>query len=371
MKVLYVSTVSSTINAFLVPHIEMLKKMGATVDVAANINRSFNQKIIDLGCRTYELSFSRSPLRNNYFKLIQEVKNIIIKEKYDIVHTHTPIASAVVRLACRDIKNVKVLYTVHGFHFYNGAPAVNWIIYYPIERYLANFTETIITINEEDYRRAKKFNAKSVEYVPGVGLDLTEVKKYYVDSNNLRKSLGFIEDDIILMSVGELNSNKNHRIVLKSLAVLNIKKIKYIVCGEGTLLKELESYANDLGISEQVYFLGFRDDIYELLDIADIYVFPSFREGLSKSVMEAMAKGKPIIASDIRGNRDLVDNGKGGFLFNPKNAKQLNTSILRLIKNKKMMCSMGEYNMKKIKQYSLDTVLKKLKRIYRNVIEQE
>lgn len=365
MKILYVSTISNTVNAFLVPHIKMIIEAGHQVDVAFNINSPVHEELIKLGCQIYEIDFDRSPFKNNYRKLVNKIKNIIMEKKYDLVHTHTPIASAIVRLASKDLPNVQVMYTAHGFHFFDGAPLKNWLVYYPIEKILSRYTDTIITINDEDYRRAQKFDAKNVEFVPGVGLDLEEVTYSPVRKKKILEELSIENKDIILLSVGELNNNKNHKIVLEAIAQLKNDSLKYYICGSGILKEKLIRYSTDLGIENQVYFLGRRNDIYEMLHISDVFIFPSYREGLSKALMEAMAMEKPIIASDIRGNRDLVDKNKGGWLFNPKDLNQLTYYINKLIENPDDQIKFGKYNKKKITSYSMEVVLKKMKAIYR------
>lgn len=365
MKILYVTTVSSTVDAFLVPHIQMLVDGGNKVDVAFKINKPLRIELKKIVTNIYNFNFNRSPLKNNYIKIISRLRDLINNEDYDIVHTHTPIASAIVRLACRNLTNIKVIYTAHGFHFYDGAPLKNWIFYYPIEKYLSKVTDILITINEEDYKKAQNFNAKQVEYIPGVGIDLNKINTDKSIIKDIKNKLNIKENDSILLSVGELNANKNHKIVLEALRVMKNKQIKYFICGEGHLKSELENLVVEYNLKDQVKFLGYRNDIMEVLSIADVFIFPSFREGLSKALMEAMALGKPIIASDIRGNRDLIDYNKGGLLFDPLNIDELSSCISQMIGNKSMRNKMSKYNIEKIKFYSLNNVLEKMKKIYK------
>jgi glycosyltransferase involved in cell wall biosynthesis len=188
MKILYVTTISNTVNAFLIPHIELLIKQGHKVDVAFNIVRKVDPKLIKMGCTVYNIEFQRSPISSKNYTAYKKLKRIIKNGKYDIIHTHSPVASACVRIACKNMKNVKVIYTAHGFHFYKGAPLKNWILYYPIEKWLSRYTDCLITINKEDYNTAinKNFKASEIKMVHGVGIDLnkfqiqTEKKK---DSN--------------------------------------------------------------------------------------------------------------------------------------------------------------------------------------------
>src|SRR5699024_1734497 len=175
MRILYVTTVSSTMNAFLIPHIKMLVDKSHQVDVAFNLTRPLKNELKKLITNVHQLEFSRFPIRNNYLKLVKDMKAVVVEGEYDIVHTHTPIASLVVRLACRNLKNVKVIYTAHGFHFFEGAPKKNWSLIYPIEKFLSKYTDVLITMNEEDYQLAsKKLYANRIAKVNGVGIDLSK-----------------------------------------------------------------------------------------------------------------------------------------------------------------------------------------------------
>jgi len=206
MKILYVTTISNTVNAFLIPHIKMLIQEEHQVDVAFNIVQEVNPEIIQMGCKIHQIPLQRSPLNISNYKTTKLLKNIIISEGYDIVHTHTPVASVIVRLACRKLKNVKVFYTAHGFHFYKGAPISSWLLYYPLEKWLSRYTDTLITINKEDYSRAKRnFKAKKIEYIPGIGINLKSFQLVEADEKFIRTELSLPKDTIILLSVGERN----------------------------------------------------------------------------------------------------------------------------------------------------------------------
>lgn len=364
MKILMVSTISNTINTFLVPHIQMLVNQGVQVDVAFNEEQKVDIRLKELGCNIYIIKFNRSIFKNNFPSLIRDLRKIVIDGKYDVVHTHTPIASTIVRIACKNIQNTDVYYTAHGFHFYKGSPALNWIIYYPIERFLSRFTDKLITINAEDFHVSQKFNAKKNYLVRGVGIDLEKIGSANNNQLLLKNELNIPDESIILLSIGELNKNKNHKIVIEAISKLDKSDIHYVICGVGKELENLKSLAKKLGLERQVHFLGFRKDISEILNYTDVFVFPSFREGLSVSVMEAMASGLPIIASDIRGNRDLVINGQGGELFNPNDSEELSYKISKFYTDKFLRKKYGKFNLDRIKLFSLDEVLKDMKEIY-------
>jgi glycosyltransferase involved in cell wall biosynthesis len=365
MKILIVTTISNTVNLFLIPHIKLLIDQGYQVDIAFNTFHDVKSEIIEMGCKVHNIEFQRSPINRQNILAYKKLKKLVNNEKYDIVHTHTPVASACVRLACRKMKNVKVIYTAHGFHFYNGAPFLNWFLYYPIEKYLSKYTDILITINNEDYKRANSlFNAKKVEYVPGVGLDTRKIQSMTTDKQAKRKELGLPNEAFLLLSVGELNNNKNHKAVIKAIAKLNNPNIYYVVCGQGPLVSYLNKLILEMGLEKQVKLLGFRKDIIEICKAADLFIFPSLREGLSVALMEAMACKLPVVCSDIRGNRDLVKDGEGGYLVFPDDEEAFANALQKFSGNLSLIESFGDYNKNLMKQYEIESVLKKMKSIY-------
>lgn len=313
MKILYVATVGGFMK-FFKDLVRQLIDDGHVVDFAANQSSS---KVPDYyskwGCKIFDISCSRSPLSFGNIKAIKQIRNLA--KEYDIVHCHTPIAAACTRLACKGLrkKGVKVIYTAHGFHFYKGAPKKNWLIYYPVEKICARWTDVLITINKEDYELAKKkLHAKKVEYVPGVGIDVDKFANTMVNRIQKRQEIGVPEDAFMLLSVGELNANKNHHIVIKALAEIGDPNIHYVIAGKGDKKDELEALAKELNVN--LHLLGYRSDVAELYKVADLYILPSIREGLNVSVMEALSSGCPVVASKIRGNVDMISND---YCFNP------------------------------------------------------
>lgn len=369
MKILYVATISNTVNAFLIPHIKMLVDQGHQVDVAFSIKNPVNDEIIDMGCRVHTLEFERSPLKKGNYEAYKKIKRIIKDESYDLVHTHTPVASTIVRLACRRIKNTKVFYTVHGFHFFKGAPLINWLTYYPIEKWLSKYTDCLITINEEDYNTAinKNFKASEIKLVHGVGVDLNKFEPQTKDKKNqIRKEYGYKEDDFILFYAAELNSNKHQDLLIDVINILKdkIPNIKLLLAGSGTLEVQYKKKVDQLELGNHVEFLGFRKDVKKLLSLSDISVASSKREGLPVNVMEAMATGLPIIVTNVRGHCDLIENGLNGFLVEIKNLNGFTKAIEELHKNKQLRIKFGMKNLELINKYSLENVLKEIENIY-------
>lgn len=368
MKILYVTTISNTINAFLIPHIKMLINQGHQVDIACNVKRDINRELMDLGCKVYNIEFQRSPLQKDNIKAFKKLKKLIQDKKYDLIHTHTPVASACVRLACKNFNNIKVIYTAHGFHFYKGAPIQNWLIYYPIEKWLSKYTDCLLTINNEDYKIAKeKLKAKHVEMINGVGIDTSKFTPQTLDEKlQLRKEYGFSEKDFILIFVGELNHNKHQDLLINVVHRLKdkIPNIKLLLVGKGKMHDKYAQLVNKLGIEKYVEFLGYRNDVPNLMLISDIAVSSSRREGLPVNVMEAMATGLPLVVTNCRGNRDLVKNGYNGYIIENDDIEEFSRKIEKLYLSKKVREKYGIASLTMIEEYKIDIVLEKMKKIY-------
>ena len=325
-KMLMVATVPSMIGQFNMNNISILLNLEYEVHVACNWNDrsvwtqekvdNLKNKLNDLEVKFYQIDFSRSIFDlKNHFESYKQILELTNKNKYNFIHCHTPIASVITRLVCKKSR-IKCIYTAHGFHFYKGAPLINWMIFYPIEKYLSKYTDILITINKEDYNRAKNnFKMKAIEYIPGVGVDIQKFQLDDFDRDSYRKQLGLNKNDFMILSVGELNKNKNHEIIVRAVAKLKNTNIHYFIAGEGNLKYYLKKLAVELNVDKQVHLLGYRSDIVELNNCADIFAFPSIREGLGLAAIEAMAAGKPIITSNTRGINDYSKNGVTGFKY--------------------------------------------------------
>lgn len=367
-KVLFTATVTKThINTFHLPYIKFFKEKGYEIHVCSK-NDFIGEECIIPNCDIhYDVEFERSPINIKNIKAYKHLKKIINENDYEIIHCNTPVASILTRLAAIKArkKGTKVIYTAHGFHFFKGAPLLNWILYYPAEKICSYFTDVLITINKEDYELAKKkMKAKVVEYVPGVGVDIDKFDKVIIDKIEKRKELRIDKDNIVLLSVGELNKNKNHEVIIRALAKLNNPNIHYIIAGRGNLESYLYELSKELNIENQVHLLGFRADISELYSISDIFCFPSYREGLSLALMETMASGLAVVCADIRGNCDLIKHQKGGYRCNPSNIDEFVRYIDELVKDNEKRKNMAIYNKEVINEFSIDVVKDNMKTIY-------
>lgn len=373
-KVLFVATVVKThIMEFHIPYLKMFKEMGWETAVAARNDYENPADCVIPYCDTYyNIPFERNPLKPGNLKAYKELKHIIDEGEYDIIHCHTPVGAMLTRLAAKQArkKGTKVFYTAHGFHFYKGAPAINWILYYPVEKWLSRYTDVLITINKEDYERAKTFKAGKVCYVPGVGIDLKKFNAGYVNKEQKRKEIGVSADDFVLLSVGELIPRKNHEVVIRALSVLKqldkLNHIEYVICGRGSYEADLRKLAEGLDVADHVHFLGYRNDISEICNCADLFVFMSHQEGLPVALMEAMACGLPAVCSNIRGNTDLIEDGVTGLLAN-NTPEEVAQSISKMKSDTALRNRVASAALQKIKQFDLSSVEDEMSKIYGGV----
>lgn len=374
-KILYITNISNGVSSFSVSAVRAAKKLGYEFYLAGNFVGTSKKKLEhdenDYGIKIYQIDLSRSPYSKKNFKAYKQIIELIESESIDYIHCNTPVGGLLGRLAGEKCKVKRIIYQVHGFHFFAGAPKKNWCLYYPIEKWLAKKTDAIITINEEDFKRASSFRLRNngqVYYVPGVGVDLGQ----FVIDDEVRKEkrleLDIQKEDIVLVSAGELNINKNNRVIIEALAKIKNDKVHYFICGQGELEKELRTLAENKGIKKQVHFLGYRTDMKELLLAADVFVMPSIREGLSRSIMEAMASGLPCLVSRIRGNCDLIIDNEGGYLCNPYSVDEFSDGINKLLLLE-TRCRFGIFNKTRVKKFSIDVVQDSLIKCYKNVFE--
>lgn len=374
-KVLFVAkVVRSHIMTFHVPYLKLFKDMGWETAVAAHNDYDNPADCVIPNCDKYfDVPFERFPLSPSNMNSYHELKKIIDAGDYNIIHCHTPVSAMITRLAALGARKrgTKVIYTAHGFHFFKGAPLINWLLYFPVEWALAHFTDALITINKEDYARAQKFAAKKVYYVPGVGID---TKKFAVDEDTkrikrekIRTELEIPDDATVLLSVGEVNENKNHRVVIEALAKLKAKNVHYIICGRGELEESHEALAKQLGLEGRVHLTGYRNDVADFYQAADIFVFPSLREGLPVAVMEAMASGLPVVCSKIRGSSDLIHD-EIALISAPTASEEFAEALRSLIDNPSIQRTLIHQNIDNAQMYSFELVREEMARIYKEVL---
>lgn len=356
------------LNSFSwVPYI-VAKEMGYEFHINTN-SEEVIQKNSDLEVYYHVIGIYRNPLSKETFIAYKKLRELLKQEKFDAIHCNTPIGGMLGRICGKQAGINNIIYEAHGFHFFKGAPLKNWLLYYPAERLMAHWTDTIITMNNEDYDVAQKMHLRKkgqVYKVHGVGIDLKEYDNIVCNKTEKKKELGLKESDFICISAGDLVKRKNYEVAIKSIAKIN--NVHYLICGVGPERERLELLAKNEQVEDRVHFLGFRKDIKELMKISDVFLFTSLQEGLPRSLMEAMACGLPCIVSNIRGNIDLLDEGKGGYLCGSNAVDQISEKVFELMNNDELKKSMGIYNQKQIKNYDISVVHKEISEIYKNVL---
>lgn len=373
-KVLFAATVYSHLAAFHKPFIELLQRKGYEVHAAANPDHGRKEEIEEMGVVCWDVPFSRSPYHSDNFKAIKELSQLFRNYYFDLIHVHTPVASFLVRYMAKKCKQGAVLYTAHGFHFYEGAPIQNWLIYYTAEKIASRWTDGLIVMNEEDYKNGKRLGFKenqSLFFMHGVGISLGQYNNGNAhDDSYVREQLDIGENDIVISYIAELNDNKNHMFLLKNWNTLlqYHPNVHCLLIGTGENEQKLKTYAKEQNL-KNIHFLGYRSDIPKILSQTDIVALLSYREGLPRCIMEAMASGKPLIVTNIRGSRDLVKHSVNGFVVNIDDDQSLIEYFAKLINNKNLRKKMGQASLKEIQPYDLKYVLSEMEKIYCKYIE--
>ncbi len=374
-KVLFVATVVKThMMQFHLPYLKLFQDMGWETSVASRNDYENPEDCRIPYCdHYYDIPFERMPWKTRNLTAYRQLKKIIDAGDYDIIHCHTPVGAMIARLAALSVrkKGTKVIYTAHGFHFFRGSPLINWLLFFPAEWLLAPVTDVLITINREDYARAKKcMKAKRIEYVPGVGINTGKFCPDEAIRQEKRRELGFSEGDFLLLTVAEMTKNKNHITNLKALSLLKgeeaFRNMHYLIVGRGGEWQALEEAARELGISDHVHFLGYRTDAADLYRCSDLFLFMPYREGLSVALMEAMGSAMPILCTKIRGNADLVEDGVSG-IFAENIPEAVARGILRLYEDADLRRACGEGAARRVKRFDSKTVHQMMKEIYLSV----
>lgn len=370
-KILLTATVQSHIAQFHKPVIRMLQEMGHQVEVAArnNLHEKKNLTLTEPD-QIHEVNFCRSPFSLQVFPAYRQLKKVIESGKYDIVHCNTPVAGILTRLACRKLRKqgrVKVLYEAHGLHFFKGGPKSGWLIWYPVEKLFSRLADMMVLINQMDYQLVKeKFHAKAVRRIPGIGVNLSQFQD--IGHGEVRQELSLEAGTPVILSVGELNENKNHKTVITALSMLENRQAHYCIAGNGPLLQTLTEHAKSLGVADRVHFLGYRRDVPALMHQADVFVLPSRREGLGMAAIEAMSCGLPLVSSNRHGINDYSIEGVTGFKHDPEDSRGFAASIDKLLSDEALRKQLGENCKKKAQEFTLEESLAQMKDIYLEIL---
>lgn len=364
MKILFVSHVAN-FQKFNKPYMLWFKDQGWTVDYA-----SANDEVIENADNFYNIDFRRNPLNPKNIKALQQMIKLLKNNKYDIVHCHTPVGGMITRIAALFSKKTKVIYTAHGFHFFKGAPLLNNLVYKTAERFLAHFTDVLITINKEDYCAAQKFHLRKGGkncYLKGVGVDTSRYANATPDKEKICSELGISSSCFIVLTVGEFIKRKNYHTSISAFAKADIPDSVYLICGKGRDEALIKQLCRDYGIENKVIFMGYCKNIEEIVKISDVFMLLSWQEGLPLAVLEAMSGGLPIIGSDIRGTNELVTNN--GFVYKPDDVDSFADAIKTLYNNNSLRIEMGRNSMAAALEYDIHNSVNTMAEIYSEVIE--
>lgn len=368
-KILFVANIHKHFKAFHIPYIQYLKEIGFEVHVAAN----GGDTIIDEADKQYNVPISRNPFSFDNIKATKQLKQIIAKEQYCLVHCHTAMGSVTARIAAKNFraKGLKVLYTVHGFHFYKGAPKKFWTLYYPMEKFLSRYTDGIITINKEDFDQIKNKNFKN-KYsflIPGIGINTTKLKSNRT-IGEIRLENGYQKNDFLILYIAEFIPRKNHNFLLTCAKELKRLKVnsKILLAGRGQNLEFYKSEISKYGLEDIIKTLGFRKDIGEVIKMVNIGVSVSNQEGLPMNIAEEMYLEKPIIATKIRGHIDLIEDNYNGYLIDGEDVSSFVDYVIKLKTNPELYQLMGSNAKIKAKSFTLENSLEQMANIYKEFL---
>ncbi len=359
-RVLLTCTDLMTIQ-FMVPHIRYLAENGFSVELACSV---VGDRLDDVKnavgdvAKIHILRLERSPFSPNNLKGYGDLKKLLKENTYDVIWTNEPVMGVMTRLAARKArkKGTKVIYMAHGFHFFKGAPLINWLMWAPTEVIMSHFNDVLVTINWEDYNWAKKHtHAPVIKHIDGIGVDFSN-RESVISREEKRNQLNITQDDILVLSVGELQKRKNHQVIIRAIAKLNNPHIKYIICGQGVLEDELKALGEKNNLQNQLFFLGYRADIPEIMSACDIYAHPSIREGLGLASLEAMASGLPLITSNVQGVPDYVENGVTGYMCSPMDVEAFSENLNKLTTDKALREKIGTTNISYVQKYRVEVI---------------
>jgi len=365
-KVAFIATVYKNLADFSMPHMQLLQSLGFEIHAYAYEARR-KQDLMDAGIICHDLQMKRKPF--NWQNISATIKLIVSfkKEKFEMIHCHTPMGGVVGRIAGKFAKIPCILYTAHGFHFFRGSTRISWILYYTIEKMLAKWVDHLILLNEEDYTIGKTFGVrKTINWIPG----FTSIKKFSIDidGDNYRKKIDLQPSDFVFICVAELITRKNHIQIIESISRIvkngNYSSIKCLFVGEGELLNSLQEKVNDRGLKDIIKFLGFRKDIPELLKISNVSILVSYQEGLPVFGLESIASGLPFIATDIRGSQDLVLDYENGIKVKPDDIEATVKAMIYMIENPVILKEMGLKSKNMALQYDESINIEKTKKVY-------
>jgi len=371
-KVAFIATVYRHLEAFHLPYIQLLQEKGYEVHAYGAPDHG-KDGVLNNNVICHDMKFKRNPFHPDNLKVLQELVKSFKEENFQLIHIHTPVAGILGRIAAKLAKVPHVMYTAHGFHFFTGAPISYWLIYFPMEKIMAKWTDYLITINEEDFNRANNFKVrKAIHYIAGIGVETNKfaLKNEIEVQREKRIELQLKEDDFVILCVAELNNNKNQRQLIEAIYKINekYKNVKCLLVGTGEDEQSIQEFIDQLKLEKIVHLLGFRRDIQELLAASDVVTLLSKREGLPKALLEALAASKPVVATNVRGNRDLVVDGDNGYLVPVSDIEATANAFIKILEDPIRRKKMGKTSKEIVKKYDLRETLSEMENIYNEAL---
>lgn len=365
-KIMMIATTDNMIWQFLIPHIKYLQANGNTVEcVCAKTGFWFDELKTKYGFTMHEIDFARSPFKFKNFKSYKQLVKLQKANNYDLIYCQQPVGGLMGRLLGKKF-HIPVIYTAHGFHFIKGGNPIKNCLFKAVEKYLAKYTDCLITINQDDFEACQNWKAKQKYKISGIGFDVTKYDNQPFDVQEFKKSLG-IKDEFVVLTVAEFSKGKNYPTMLKAIAELKDENVKFLVCGRGKECEKIKKLIDKLEIQDKVELLGYRKDINKIMQVSNVFFLPSLREGLCLSIIEAMNYGLPVLTSKVRGCKDLVINNKNGYLADAMDYKEYARLIKKLMKDKKVCERISKNNKLSAEQYSITNVIAQLENIYNNL----
>ncbi len=368
-KALLIASVQSHIAQFHRPLIKVLKEKGYIIDVAARNNLDEKNGLkIENADHIFDVPFHRSPIKKQNRGAYARLKKIIDEGDYELISCNTPVASVLTRLAARDArkKGTRLFYMAHGFHFYNGAPLRNWILYYPIEKVSAHLADTIITITDVDYEFAKKKFSANVVYMHGAGADQNKFLSVTPEKNESFRHMMDYDQHFVILCTGELNSNKNQSTLIKAMPLVLQKhpETLLLMAGNGPKHDDLQKLIDSMNLNDQAILINYHPDIEIYTNACDLVVSVSFREGLPMNIVEGMICRKPVLVSHNRGHDQLVDDQVNGMFAKADDPQDIAEKIVYLIEHPEVREKLADAGRETAKLYQMDHIEKEIRKIY-------
>jgi glycosyltransferase involved in cell wall biosynthesis len=366
-KILMVATVPITLSGFFLPFAKHFRAQGWQVDgMACEISKSSD--CVAGFDRVWDVQWSRNPLDpRNLLATPQKIRDIVSRERYDIIHVHTPVAAFVTRYALKDLRKqlqVKVIYTAHGFHFYTGGNPLKNAVFIGLEKLAGGWTDYLVTVNHEDYAATSEQLAippACARYIPSaIGVDLNYYNLNLVsaaDVERVRQEFGISPETPLLLSIAEFTARKCHSDTIRAFAKLDRATVHLAIAGSGPLLESMKQLAVELGVADRIHFLGRRGDIPTLMKAATANILASKQEGLPRCVLESLALELPTIGTKIRGTQDLLEGGCG-ILVELGDIEGLAQAMAQILDRPDEAKAMAQRGRERVSAYDLQSIIK-------------